>query len=397
MDGLCACLSDLGITMASELGDCETTDVEAIAAYIKRVPRKQFLRALDSDANPAESSLVPSKVESKCSDDRIHHMASQYAHEFEKDEDAGYTDSLNLAYDDANDEAREVFPISARFLHVPAGIKTVQCSVPACDEVFYSRYLLASHLREMHGWEEKVGIAEARHLLPTHKCPKCSATFGWWAECSEHLKTACMVGKRIRDQYKSACVIEDKHMCVHCPKKKTLSDEAQCKLHLRKAHQYNSLDPMQMMNLLHECRENYLSSLLPGFRSKVVPCIKGGRIKPWNCQYCGKQFKSEQGMTTHVEMVHGECLDKPVMEPLHVPLNLMNRENQAYIAKEPWKCRDCIKRFRNELDLLQHSVSAHRSKKKRQPQELRCSICDKSFNDQVALAQHNFQKHQAIR
>ena len=87
------------------------------------------------------------------------------------------------------------------------------------------------------------------------------------------------------------------------------------------------------------------------------------KIKPHECNSCGKHFGSKSGLKSHVEMVHEE-------------------------SKAP--CEQCGKLFSSKQAVIVHVQTFHEKKK-----VFQCDLCSdkKSFGTKQALQKHNQALH----
>nr|XP_029729438.1 zinc finger protein 184-like [Aedes albopictus] len=107
----------------------------------------------------------------------------------------------------------------------------------------------------------------------------------------------------------------------------------------------------------------------------------------WNCEQCGKAFKSKGGLTQHNEKIHSgptphRC---DICGKRYRDFDSMDQHRQRHLMKDkPCKCSECPKQFIRESDLrrhmgLHHGVSPHR-----------CDICGKAFDRADHLTEHKW-------
>ncbi|XP_021694812.1 zinc finger protein 391-like [Aedes aegypti] len=107
----------------------------------------------------------------------------------------------------------------------------------------------------------------------------------------------------------------------------------------------------------------------------------------WNCELCGKAFKSKGGQVQHNQQIHFG----PTPHVCNIcgkrfrDFDTMEQHRQRHLMKDkPFKCSECPKQFIRRSDLqrhivLHHSVSPHQ-----------CDICGKVFDRADHVTDHKW-------
>ncbi|XP_021694813.1 zinc finger and BTB domain-containing protein 49 [Aedes aegypti] len=107
----------------------------------------------------------------------------------------------------------------------------------------------------------------------------------------------------------------------------------------------------------------------------------------WNCELCGKAFKSKGGQVQHNQQIHSG----PTPHVCNIcgkrfrDFDTMETHRQRHLMKDkPFKCSECPKQFIRHSDLqrhivLHHSVSPHQ-----------CDICGKVFDRADHVTDHKW-------
>lgn len=122
--------------------------------------------------------------------------------------------------------------------------------------------------------------------------------------------------------------------------------------------------------------------------------------RPYMCEVCGKLFKADPTMRTHMMLVHNVGRRNPAKVPsikcdicgkaFRWKCNLAEHE-RIHTKERPYSCRICGKSFAYTSVMSAHIKSIHNVddvRKVRAEPKHKCSICEKTFWQKSKLVQH---------
>jgi len=100
---------------------------------------------------------------------------------------------------------------------------------------------------------------------------------------------------------------------------------------------------------------------------------------PFECNNfeCSERFNTYNSLKKHIESVHiptcNVCNEKYKIRKKPIQFGVTNK----HICR-PFRCTECLGRFKTESDLRAHSLNDH----------IRCKYCDKAFHTQIGMKEH---------
>lgn len=105
----------------------------------------------------------------------------------------------------------------------------------------------------------------------------------------------------------------------------------------------------------------------------------------WNCEPCGRSFKSKGGLLQHNKQIHSGPTPHgcDICGKRYRDFDTMQQHRQRHLMKDkPFKCDECPRQFIRLSDLLRH-VNLHHGESRH-----RCGFCGKAFDRADHLRDH---------
>lgn len=364
------------------------------------------------------------------------------------------SNNANITVNIENSEALKRNPTRRRQRHHKP--KAFQCDI--CGNTFSYRETLKTHLKTVHHktdirpkfGPQKCQICDATfqglpnlqtHFQQVHQIPQQAAPAPgsslkkWkcdWSECGKLLSTKKSLIRHIETKHKNKY-----HECPRCHRKFSRWGRKELMLHQRLNNcQIKDLEQRkhicEICGKRYFCRESLYAHKTQVHSEKEFSCAHCGEKFSLKSRYnkhvqshsadkavficqeadCGKAYKYQAGLQTHMRKMHGignpkipevptgnkpECphCRKIFQHRSTLRKHLLLQSCKKEAEKGENKCGICNKRFPTKLKLSRHTIWVHEKKRKRGKSDYRCeeTNCGKIFKDRNNLRLHRVLHH----